>query len=122
LKVLVVDDETISLKLAQLVLSADGNEVSQATVALRAIEEILRSAPEVILLDLGLPGIDGLMLTRHLKRDPRTRHIVIIAITAFPEMFTREAAMAAECDAYLVKPINTRLLAQQVAAALANAK
>lgn len=116
MKILVVDDEPVCLKLAQLVLASEGNAVSEAAAAVDAIEEIVRSAPEAILLDLKLPGIDGLTLARRLKGDPRTQHIAIIAVTAFPEDFTRQAALAAGCDGYIVKPINTRKLPAQVAA------
>ena len=115
MKVLVVEDEPASLKLAGLVLSAGGCEVTEAEAVDRAVQEILRSEPEVILLDMALPGINGLILARALKADPEKRHIVIIAVTAFPERFSREAAFAAGCDAYIVKPINTRKLTEQVA-------
>ncbi len=118
MKILVVDDEPVCLKLAQLVLASEGNAVSEAAAAVDAIEEIVRSAPEAILLDLKLPGVDGLTLARRLKDDPRTQHIAIIAVTAFPEDFTRQAALAAGCDGYIVKPINTRKLPAQVAAVL----
>lgn len=115
MKVLVVDDEPIDLKLAQLVLAEVGNEVGAATLVPQAMEEILRCAPDAILLDLGLPGIDGLVLARYLKRSPKTKHIAIIAVTAFPAHYSRDAAMAAGCDAYIVKPINTRKLPEQIA-------
>ena len=114
MKVLVVEDEPASLKLAGLVLKDDGHQVTEAEAVGRAVEEILKSEPEVILLDLALPGIDGLTLARALKSDPAKRHIVIVAVTAFPERYPREAALAAGCDAFIVKPINTRKLAEQV--------
>ena len=114
MKILVVEDEPASMKLAHLVLSADGHDVSQAEAVLQAMEEIKISEPEVILLDLELPHINGLDLARKLKRDPATRHIVIIAVTAYPERFPREKAIAAGCDAYIVKPIDTRRLNDQV--------
>jgi CheY-like chemotaxis protein len=122
MRILVVEDEPSSLKLAHLVLAAGGYEVTEAEAAGKAVEEILRSEPEAILLDLELPGIDGLTLARNLKRDPKTQHIAIIAITAFPERFSRDAAIAAGCDGYISKPINTRTLSQEVAAAVENAK
>ncbi len=122
MKILVVEDEPASLKLAHLVLAASGYEVTGAEAAGKAVEEILRSEPQAILLDLELPGIDGLTLARNLKRDPKTRHIAIIALTAFPETYSREQALAAGCDGYIVKPINTRKLPQQVADAVEKAK
>jgi CheY-like chemotaxis protein len=122
MRILVVEDEPTSLKLAHLVLAWGGYEVTRAEAADKAVEEILRSEPEIILLDLELPGIDGLTLARSLKSDPKTKHISIIAITAFPERYPRHLAMAAGCDGYIVKPINTRKLPQQVAEAVENAK
>jgi CheY-like chemotaxis protein len=122
MKILVVEDEPASLKLAHLVLSAEGHVVTQAEAASHAIEEILRSEPEVILLDLELPGINGLRLARSLKRDSKTRHIAIVAITAYPEKYPRAQAMAAGCDGYIVKPINTRKLSQQVVDAIEKGK
>jgi len=122
MKILVVEDEPASLKLAQVVLSSDGHEVTQAEAVDKAMEEISRSQPEVILLDLGLPRVDGLTLARKLKSDPDKKHIVIVAVTAYPERFPREEALAAGCDAYIVKPINTRNLTGQVASAVEKLK
>jgi len=115
MKILVVEDEPASLKLAHLVLSWEGHEVSQAEAVDKAISQISKSEPEVILLDLELPNIDGLALARTIKNDPAKKHIVIIAVTAYPERFPRDEAVAAGCDAYIVKPINTRNLTTQVA-------
>jgi len=72
----------------------------------------------VILLDLELPMINGLALARKLKADPEKSHIVIVAVTAFPERYPREQVLGAGCDAYIVKPLNTRKLAEQVAGAV----
>jgi two-component system cell cycle response regulator len=96
------------------VLSTDGHEVRQAEAVNRALEEIAKSAPEVILLDLALPGTDGLALARLLKADPQKKHIVVIAVTAYPERYSKTQALAAGCDAYIEKPINTRKLTEQV--------
>ena len=122
MKILVVEDEPASMKLAYLVLSTEGHDVSQADAVMRALEEIAESEPEIILLDLHLPQPDGLALARAIKSDPARQHIVIVAVTAYPETFPREEALAAGCDAYIVKPINTRLLATQMAAALKGKK
>jgi DNA-binding response OmpR family regulator len=115
MKILIVEDEPASLKLAHLVLSCDGHEVTQAEAVNQAVEQIYRAEPEVILLDLELPMINGLDLARRLKADTEKSHIVIIAVTCFPERYPPEQALAAGCDAYIVKPINTRNLGAQVA-------
>jgi two-component system cell cycle response regulator DivK len=113
MKILVVEDEAASLKLAHLVLAEEGHEITEAEAAGKAVEEILRSEPDAILLDLGLPGINGLTLARNLKRDPKTQHIAIIMTTGFPERYSRKQAIAAGCDGYIVKPMNTRTLSKQ---------
>ncbi len=121
MKILVVEDEPASLKLAHLVLAAGGHEVTGAEAADQALDEIVRSAPDAILLDLELPMVNGLSLARRLKSDPQTRHIVIIAVTSYPEHYPRARALAAGCEGYLVKPIDTRKLPQQVEAEVINA-
>ncbi len=115
MKILVVEDEPTSLKLLHLVLASEGYEVTKAEAVGKAVEKILESEPEAILLDLELPGTGGLTLARWLKGDAKTRHITVIALTAYPERFTREVALEAGCDAYIVKPISTRKLPRQVA-------
>jgi CheY-like chemotaxis protein len=122
MKILVVEDEPASLKLANLVLAYEGHDVSEAEAVDKALEQILKSEPEAILLDLELPGPDGLTLARLLKSNPKTSHIGIIAVTAFPERFSQEAARAAGCDGYIVKPINTRKLPQQITDAVEKAR
>ena len=98
MRILIVEDEPVSLKLARLVLAAEGHEVIGAEAVGKAVAEILRSEPDVILLDLELPGIDGLTLASNLKRNQQTQHIVIIAITVSPERYPRELPIAAGCD------------------------
>lgn len=121
MKILVVEDEPASLKLAHLVLTAGGHEVTGAEAGDQVINEIARWRPDAILLDVELPAVNGLTLARRIKSDPINRHIVIIAVTSYPERYPRERMLAAGCDAYIVKPINTRKLPQQVETAVANA-
>jgi CheY-like chemotaxis protein len=118
MKILVVEDEPSSLKLANLVLAHHGHDVTGAEAVIHALEEIDRSEPEIILLDLHLGFPDGLTLAHTLKANPARKHIVIVAVTAYPESYPRDAALAAGCDAYIVKPINTRMLASQMVDAL----
>lgn len=105
MKILVIEDHPTQLKLANRVLGAAGNKVTDAEAADEAFMAIKKDRPEVILLDLALPGMDGLTLVRKLKADTETRDIPVIAVTAFPEMFPKAAALAAGCDAYLLKPL-----------------
>ena len=119
MKILIIEDEPASLKLAHVVLAAEGNEVTDATAAEQAMAAIAKNEPLIIFLDLELPGADGLTLARHLKRDPKTAHIPIVAVTAHPNRWTQDQALAAGCDAYIIKPINTRSLASDLAAVAA---
>ncbi len=110
IKVLVVEDQPTEMKLAVHVLAAAGHEVQRAAAAEEALEAIVASRPAIVLLDLSLPGMDGLTLARKLKADPETSGILIVAVTSYPERFTMDDALAAGCDAYLQKPISTRAL------------
>jgi len=76
---------------------------------------IRENRPQIILLDLSLPGMNGLDLARKLKLDPATRAIPIVAVTAYPDRWSRVEALRAGCDAYLVKPIDTRNLPAKLA-------
>ncbi|MFZ0503414.1 MAG: response regulator [Chthoniobacterales bacterium] len=105
-----VEDNPLHLKLVHVVLSAAGHRVSGARGASQAIESINRDKPEIIIVDLSLPDSDGLSLVRLLRSDPHSGKIPVLAVTFYPERYTREDAMAAGCDAYVVKPISTRTL------------
>jgi CheY-like chemotaxis protein len=113
--VLVVDDNPTNLKLVSDVLEFDGYRVLKASDAEEAQEIIKTSAPALILMDIALPGMDGLTLTRLLKEQQVTRHIVIVALTAFAMKGDDEKARMAGCDGYITKPIDTRKLPALVA-------
>lgn len=119
-RILVVDDNPVNLKLASEVLAAAGFEIDRAVDAESAIEVIARAAPALILMDINLPGMDGLTLTSRLKADPATRAIRIVALTALAMKGDDKKAFAAGCDGYIAKPIDTRRLADQVAEVLAH--
>lgn len=115
MKILIVEDDPTDMKLLSAVLDASGHHVLGKNSAEEAAKEINRRQPEIILLDLKLPGMDGLALARLLKQNPATRQIPIVALTAALEKFSRADALAAGCDAFLVKPVDTRKLSEQVA-------
>ena len=116
MKILVIEDHVVDLNLADLVLSTTGHDVSAVEAAEQAFAAIQEDRPQLILLDLDLPGMDGLALVRKLKADPDTRDICVVAVTFYPEQYPKAAALAAGCDAYLLKPINTRELSGQLTA------
>jgi CheY-like chemotaxis protein len=122
MKILVVEDQPAELKLAVHVLSAAGFEVDQAAAADQALAAIREDRPTIILLDLSLPGTDGLTLARKLKADPATRDILIVAMTSYPEKFSMTDALEAGCDAFLPKPVSTRTLPATLTAVVENAE
>ena len=114
-RILVVDDNPTNLKLACDVLEWAGYAVGHAGDAEQALDSIADAPPDLILMDIGLPGMDGLTLTRKLKEDPVTRAIRIVALTAFAMKGDEQRVIEAGCDGYIPKPIDTRALAAQVA-------
>jgi len=118
-RILIVDDNAINLKLVAYLMKANGYTVETALDAETALEAIRSNHPDVILMDIQLPGIDGLELTRRLKADPKTRDIVIVAVTAYAMKGDQAKALAAGCDDYITKPIDTRTLPETIARHLA---
>ena len=109
-RVLIVDDNPTNLKLVTFLVKASGYDVDTAQDADSAIAAIQANRPKLILMDLQLPGVDGLELTRRLKADPATRAIKIIAVTAYAMKGDQEKATEAGCDDYVTKPVDTRAL------------
>jgi CheY-like chemotaxis protein len=114
-RILIVDDNPTNLKLVAYLVKAQGYDVETASDADAAVAAIAAVPPDLILMDLQLPGVDGLELTRRLKADPATRAIKIVAVTAYAMKGDQEKALAAGCDDYVTKPIDTRALPQVIA-------
>ena len=117
--ILVVDDNEQNLKLARLILMSEGYEVSTAVNAEDVLLLLRQSRPRLILLDIQLPGMDGLELTRRLKSDPSYRDILIVALTASAMKGDEQRALDAGCDAYLAKPVDTEVLPRVLAGLIA---
>jgi len=113
--VLIVDDNAANLKLAKVVLAKEGYEIRTAGDAEEALKVLQEFKPRLILMDLQLPGMDGLTLTRQLKAEPGTRDILIVALTAYAMKGDDEKAQAAGCDGYITKPIDTQAFPAQIA-------
>lgn len=120
-RILVVDDNATNLKLVSDVLEFEGYRILEASDAETAQEIVRLTPPDLILMDIALPGMDGLTLTRKLKADAGTRHIVVVALTAFAMKGDDAQAREAGCDGYITKPIDTRALPDAVAAYLRRA-
>lgn len=117
--ILIVEDNPANRKLLAFLLTSRGYDVRMATRAHEALEMLETFAPRLILMDVQLPGMDGLELTRRLKADPRTRHIIIVAVTACAMKGDEQRVRDAGCDGYVTKPIDTRGLPQVIAGYLA---
>ncbi len=114
-RVLVVDDHTIFIEMATFVLEAAGYAVQSAGGAQQALEVIPVFRPDLILMDIQMPDMDGIALTRQLKADPATRSIVILAFTAFAVQGDAAQLQAAGFDGYVAKPVEVMTLAAEVA-------
>lgn len=113
--ILIVEDNPTNLLLTRAVLERAGYSTLPAATAAEALEQLRTTKPDLILMDIQLPGQDGLSLTRQLKSDPATAHIPVVALTAHAMDEDAERARAAGCDGFLSKPINTRTMAVELA-------
>jgi len=112
--VLVVDDNPTNLKLACDLLEMEGYLVERAANAEEAVAILHRTLPGLILMDIHLPGMDGLALTRKLKADEATKQVPIVALTATAMKGDDRKAYEAGCDGYISKPIDTRKFLYQI--------
>lgn len=107
-KILVIEDSQSSMLVATALLKVGGHTALTASTAEEGIEIAIREAPRLILMDISLPGMDGLTATGILRKDPRTKDIPIVALTAHAMKGDEEKARAAGCVGYITKPIDTR--------------
>jgi CheY-like chemotaxis protein len=121
-RILIVDDNPINLKLARVILASEGYLVETADDAEQALTLLERLVPVLILMDLQLPGMDGLTLVRKLRDDVRWNETWIVALTAYAMKGDEEKALAAGCDGYITKPINPDTLVVAVADFLARTR
>jgi CheY-like chemotaxis protein len=113
-KVMVVEDNRMNSRLLSFVLERDGFTVSVYENAEEAIEHAVAEPPDIILMDIQLPGMDGLEAARRLKEEAATAAVPIVAITAHAMTGDEERILAAGCAGYISKPINTRELSGAV--------
>jgi two-component system, cell cycle response regulator DivK len=105
-RILIVEDNKADLRLLKDILERHGYETLQTGDGLEAISLAFARSPGLILMDLQLPKISGLEVTRRLKDDDRSRHIPIVAVTAFAMGWHEREALDSRCDAYIAKPIS----------------
>ena len=118
--ILIVEDHPVNLKLVRVLLESEHHEVRAASDAAEALAVLKEFHPRLILMDIQLPDMDGLELTRRLKSDPSTSAIPIVAVTAYAMKGDEAKMRAAGCAAYVAKPIDTRALCSLVADLLAS--
>jgi CheY-like chemotaxis protein len=112
--ILIVEDNERNLKLLRDVLEYAGYDVRAARTAEAAITLAVSEPPDLVLMDLQLPGIDGMEALRRLRESPRTAHIPVVAVTAQAMKQDRERALQAGFDAYVEKPISVRAFPDQI--------
>jgi CheY-like chemotaxis protein len=121
-RILVVEDNEGNLELMRVVLEMAGHEVivtSSADVGLLAAR---KTTPDLILMDMHLPGMDGYEATRIIKKDESLKHIPVIAVTAITDRSDEERVRSCGCEGFIAKPVNTRKLPDQVAGFLKERK
>ncbi|HZR99072.1 MAG TPA: response regulator [Chloroflexota bacterium] len=117
-RVLVVEDHPLNRELTEAILERAGYDVLAAADGETALASVAAQRPDVIVLDVELPGISGLEVVRRLKGDPVTRAIPVVALTAYAMVGDEERIRAAGCDDYLAKPIERPKLLGAIARAL----
>jgi len=121
-RILLVEDNPQNRRLAQFLLQSRGYIVYEATTGEAALELARTHLPDLILMDLQLPGVDGYAVTQRLKQDATTAAIPVVALTAYAMQGDCDKAMAVGCDGYITKPIDTQRFPAAVQHYLASAR
>jgi len=114
-KILIVEDSPQNMRLLEMVLGAKGYTLLKATDGEEALDMAMREQPDLVIMDVQIPKLSGLEVTRKLRETPAFSHTPIIGITAYAMKGDRERVIESGCDAYLSKPINTRELPEIIA-------
>ena len=112
--VLIVEDDPLNLKLIRDLLQVSGYTTLEATDGKQGIALAKGEKPDLILMDIQMPVMDGLKATRILKAEAETKDIPIIALTSYAMKGDEEKIRAAGCDAYMIKPIDTRIFVEKI--------
>jgi CheY-like chemotaxis protein len=112
---LIVEDNPVNLRLAQFLLEKRGFTVRKAGSGTECLAEMAQELPDIVLMDIQLPGEDGLAVTRKIRSDPRLAHVIVVALTAHAMAGDREKILGAGCDGYIAKPVDPQSLASEVA-------
>jgi DNA-binding response OmpR family regulator len=110
MKVVVVEDNPVDTRLLCAVMESAGHHVITCASAVDALEEIIATQPDVVLVDLNLPGIGGLELVRAMRAHEQASNVPVLAMTAYPHSYTSHDALEAGCSEWMIKPFDTRNL------------
>ena len=113
-KILVIEDNRDNFELVSFLLKRTGHDVIEASDGQAGLELVQNELPDLVLLDLAIPEIDGWEVARILKSDPKTAHIPLVALTAYTLPGDRRRAFEAGCDGYISKPINVANFSEEV--------
>jgi two-component system, cell cycle response regulator DivK len=114
-EILIIEDNPLNMELARDLLESRGYLVREAVTALEGIQAIRVRLPDLVLMDIQLPGMDGLAATRILRQDENLKDLIIIALTAHAMKGDEQKVMEAGCNGYMSKPIDTRLFHATIA-------
>ena len=110
--ILIIEDNQLNMKLVKTLLQIEKHQVLEADTAEKGLEIAKEKRPDLILMDIQLPGMDGLEATRIIKQDPELKGIPVVALTSFAMQGDEEKALEAGCEGYITKPIDTREFTQ----------
>ena len=113
-RILVIEDQEDNRQIVRDLVTASGYELIEATTGEEGLEVAARERPDLILMDIQLPGIDGYEVTSRIKANPKLRKIPIIAVTSYALSGDDKKAFAAGCDSYVTKPYSPRLLLAKI--------
>lgn len=119
-RILVVEDQEDNRKIVRDLVTTSGYELVEATTGEEGLELAESERPDLILMDIQLPGLDGYEVTRRIKANPGLRHIPIIVVTSYALSGDDKKAFAAGCDGYVTKPFSPRLLLAKIREYLPN--
>ena len=114
-EILIIEDNPLNMELARDLLEARGYEVREAATAQEGIDAIQDRRPDLVLMDVQLPGMDGLTATRIIRKDRNLSDLIIVALTAHAMKGDEQKVLEAGCNGYISKPIDTRQFPAQIA-------
>ena len=114
INILIAEDNAINRELFRELLEARGYIVDEASDGLEVLRKLEQAQPDILLLDIGMPGLDGFAVVRSIRENPRLASLPVLAVTAYAMQGDRERVLSSGFDGYLSKPINAKSLAEEL--------